>query len=110
MPYFYSTITKTELKLIIVALESLHKNLNQFANMNDFIFLSSNVPPVIKKLKAMKEINGSDLALIAISLTYAKEVIENAIHIPDIDKEKITIHKLLYQKLYKQYGWIAPVE
>lgn len=110
MSYFYSIITKMELKLIIAALESLLKNLNRFANMDDYIYLSRNVPSVIKKLKTKNEIDGGDLALIAISLVYIQKVMENTIDIPNTDKDKIALHSSVYQKLFKQFGWIAPVE
>lgn len=109
MSYFFSTLTSAELKAVTISLEILLNNLNQFS-MEDYIYLSGNIPTIIRKVKCKEKIDNTEISIIAISLVYLHEALNNSEAISESDKQKILQKQSIYDKLYNDFKFFAPIE
>lgn len=109
MSYFYSTLTSAELEAVTISLEILLNNLNQFS-MEDYIYLSGNIPTIIKKIMRKEKIDNTEISIISISLVYLHEALDNSEAISESDKQKALQKQPIYDKLYNDFKFLAPIE
>lgn len=78
--------------------------------MEDYIYLSGNIPAIIRKVKCKEKIDNTEISIIAISLVYLHEALNNSEVISESDKQKILQKQSIYDKLYNDFKFFAPIE
>lgn len=106
----FSAPTNREQKTLILALETMLNNANCFTNINDRIFITRQIPSVIKKLRFKEEINGTDLYILSLSLEYVHNALAGLEPITADDKKRLKPYQVMLHMLYKQYGFICHLE
>lgn len=106
----FSAPTNKERNILILALETMLNNVNCFTNINDRIYITRQIPSVIKKLKSKEETNGKDWYILSLSLEYIHKALTGLEPITADDQKRIKPHQAMLQMLYEQYGFICHLE